>query len=209
MISLPPLPYPPSALEPVISRRTVELHHGKHQKAYVDQANAALRQLEEARGPAGSRFSPDSRASMRGAIYQTLAFNAAGAHLHQLYWENLAPPGTGGSPEGALLKEIEAVFKSPGGLVQELIDVGKKIQGDGWVLLTASPALRQLNILPVQDHQLQVVPGDRVLLAIDVWEHAYYLDRPADRAGYLQAVLEQLVNWGVVARRLAKLRSAG
>jgi Fe-Mn family superoxide dismutase len=202
-LGLPPLPYDESALEPAISRRTVRLHHDKHQAAYVQGVNTTLGRLHELRVDP-NRYGNTARQAMRLSLYRNLAFNAAGAHLHDLYWRNLTSRGKGGQPSSELGAQVQRDFGSWASMLQEVSDVGKKIQGSGWVVLAWSQPLRRLVVLPIEDHQNQSPVGSVPLLVLDVWEHAYYLDTQNDRGKYLDRLLTGYVNWPEVSRRFQR-----
>lgn len=129
----------------------------------------------------------------------SLVSNASGAFLHQLYWENLSPQPTAMSAE--LSSALAGTFGSVESFLDEFADIALTIPGSGWAVLAYSPYLGQLVVMPVSKHDQHLIPGAMPLLVCDVWEHAYYLDHPADRAGYLRGFFEH-VDWAVVARRL-------
>jgi Fe-Mn family superoxide dismutase len=174
MIQLRPLPYAPNALEPVIDGRTVQIHHGKHQASYVKGWN-------EGKSP---------------------AFNGAGVILHELYWENLCPVGTSQPPSASFLRAVQTQWPTLQAMAAEMVEVGKGIQGSGWVVLTWVPRFQKLVILPILVHENGWIPTAVPLLVIDVWEHAYYLKYQSSRVDYLHQVWN-LVNWGVVSQRFA------
>lgn len=191
MLTLPPLPYAVDALEPVIGRRTVEIHHLIHQAGYVRAYNELIRK------PIRTKADLDD-----------IAFNAAGAQLHQLYWENLKPAKARPSPVSRELMECLArCFGSPNQFAQAVLEEGAKIQGSGWIVLAWWPYGDRMLVLPIQNHELRWVPDVAPLLVIDVWEHAYYLDYQSDRKKYLREVWDFLIDWSVVSRRYADATS--
>jgi hypothetical protein len=139
---------------------------------------------------------------MRRALAESLAFNLGGAYLHDLYWRSLAPQGAGGAPSPQLTAQIQRDFGSIGMLAQELTDVGLAMQGSGWAMLAYSPYLGRLVVLSVGDHDNRIPPGVAPLLPIDVWEHAYYLDRGPDRGAYLRQFWG-IIDWTALSRRFA------
>lgn len=183
---LKPLPYPPDALVPFLGPETVRIHHGTHQAGYVKGWNKGL-----AKYPKGL---PD---------YEDLVFNGAGVILHEMYWENLTRGGQGGEPSMPFVKAVARCFGTPLRMIHEMIDIGNAIQGSGWVILAWIPRFQQLLILPIQKHELRWIPGAVPLLVIDVWSHAYYLDYPGNRAGYLNMIWHH-VDWRIVSRRFAE-----
>lgn len=198
-LTLPALPYPATALAPIVSERTVTLHHGVHQRGYVDGVNRDLAQLYSVRQQA---YTPEARRPMRRSLAESLSYNLGGAYLHDLYWRSLAAPGQGGAPSPQLTEQIQRDFGSIGMLAEEMTDVGMAMQGSGWVLLAYSPYLGRLIVLSVANHDNRVPPGIAPLLPLDVWEHAYYLDHGPDRSAYLRQFWG-IVNWTELSRRFA------
>lgn len=202
--TLPPLPYPSSALEPKIGRQTVEVHHDVLQANYVYAAAELLGQVESARGSTGV---PDPlRQRTRATLARNLAFNQAGAELHRLYWENLCAEGHGDRPSQAFHAQICRDFRDPGGFAEEMTDVACGIPGDGWAILAWVPSLERLCVLGVQGHTDGWIPGAVPLLLFDVWEHAYFLQYPGNRSAYVRNIWK-LINWNVVNARFADARS--
>ncbi len=196
---LPPLPYAPDALEPYYDARTVELHHGKHHLAYVNGLNAALDKLAAAR--AASDF------ALVKHLEREIAFHGGGHLLHSIFWTNLSPKG-GGQPEGALAEAIARDFGSFPAFDAHLRAATNAVEGSGWGVLALDPASGRLAVLQVEKHQNLLLPGWVPLLAVDVWEHAYYLKYQNRRAEWVDAVMQHLVNWADVARRFqAALRA--
>lgn len=196
----PAVPYPADALEPYISERTVRLHHDVNQEAYTRGLNRSLDTLRTLRRDRSMKST--ERGQRRLAAYRALAFNSAGAILHDLYWENMRPSG-GPGPKGRLLRAIENEYGGLEDFEHEFDELAAAIRGSGWVVLAWSPWLLRLLLLPVGQHQKEVVVGVIPLLVCDVWEHAYYLDRGPDRNAYLSAFWE-IVNWAEVAKRFRR-----
>lgn len=193
--SLPDLPYDFRALEPVISSETLELHHNKHEESYIQGMNTVFSSLSRVRS---ANYDSKARQGMRGALGRKAAFNVSGSILHEMYWENLNGKGT--KPSADLLQGINQNFGSLDMFMQEFFDTTKPIQGSGWGVLVYSPEIRKMVILPVEQHQNNLIPNARVLLVIDVWEHAYYLDYQSRRGDYLKKVMND-INWDVVSSR--------
>ncbi len=193
---LPDLAYDPGALEPHLSARIVELHHGKHHAAYVNGSNAALAQLDEAR--AAGRWS-----DLPG-LERTLAFNLGGHLLHSIYWTNLAPEGDGGGgePTGDLAEALGTTFGSIDAFRALFTQVLLTAQGSGWGVLGWEPLGRRLVVQQLATHHDNHLVGAVPLLAIDVWEHAYYAQYANLRADYV-AAMWRLVSWDDVARRFS------
>jgi len=191
---LPPLPYPYDALEPFISRRTVEIHHDRHHLAYVNGLNRAEDAMRQA------RIAGDY--SLVRYWERELAFNGSGHILHSIYWTNMAPPGTGGSPDLALIANLEYSFGSVESFKKQFTAAADQAQGSGWGALVWNPAWRRLEVLQVLRHEDLTQWGVIPLLVVDVWEHAYYLDYQNRRSDYL-AAWWNLVNWRDVCRRFS------
>jgi len=194
---LPPLPYATDALEPYLDQRTVELHHGKHHLAYVNGLNAALDRLVAAR-QAGDHGAVK-------ALSREVAFHGSGHLLHSIFWTNMRPGG-GGEPEGELAAAMARSFGSVAACSAQLRAATNAVEGSGWGVLAANPE-GELVVLQVEKHQNQLLPGWTVILALDVWEHAYYLSYQNRRGDWVDAFLDHLVNWDDVARRLAAARA--
>jgi Fe-Mn family superoxide dismutase len=190
---LPDLPFAYDALAPVISSAQLEVHHQKHHAAYVKGLNDALDKIAAA-SAAGDT------AAVR-ALCDALAFNYGGHVLHTLYWFSLQPGGPK-APEGQLAELITRDFGSPDALKRWLAAAAVAVQGSGWALLALDPLSGRLMVLQTEQHHKVLGWGLVPLLAIDVWEHAYYLDYQNRRADYVAAVMD-IINWDVVGKRLS------
>lgn len=190
-IILPPLPYPHDALAPAISGETLRFHHGKHHKGYVDKTNAAV---------AGTPLEPASLEELIEAARRRkdkkLFNNAAQAWNHGFYWQSLTPERT--RPAPALAEAIARDFGGHDALVEELAKQGAAHFASGWVWL----ALDGDKLAVIQTHDAETLADQPALplLVIDVWEHAYYLDRQNERPAYLKAVLGDRLNWDFASR---------
>jgi superoxide dismutase, Fe-Mn family len=189
--TLPDLSYDPAELEPHLSARIVDLHHGKHHASYVAAANATLDQLDDAR----SKGHWDAIVGLE----KSLAFNLGGHVLHSMYWTNLSPNG-GGEPSGALADALTSAFGSFANFKSHFSQVATTVQGSGWALLTYEPLGDRLIIEQLEVHHESTVLGGVPIMAIDVWEHAYYLQYENRRAEYVTAVWN-LIDWTDVERR--------
>jgi Fe-Mn family superoxide dismutase len=195
--SVPDLPYDYAALEPHIDEQTMRIHHDKHHKAYVDNANAALAgtALENASVEdivADLSKVPEDK---RGAVR-----NNAGGHLnHSLFWESMGP-NAGGAPSGELAAAIDSAFGSFDDFKAGLKDAGIKRFGSGWAWLVWDGSKLAIVSTANQDNPLS--DGQTPLLGVDVWEHAYYLKYQNLRPAYLDAWWNT-VNWDKVAERYA------
>jgi superoxide dismutase, Fe-Mn family len=193
--TLPDLPYAHDALEPTIDARTMEIHHGKHHQAYVDNANKALAGTEWEDSSVESVLA--SLAAMPEEIRTTVRNNAGGHANHGLFWEIMSPDG-GGEPEGELKAAIDDLWGSTEELKDAINDAGVKRFGSGWTWLIYDGTGLAVKSTPNQDSPL--IDSDVPLLGIDVWEHAYYLNYQNRRPDYL-AAWWNVVNWAEVARR--------
>jgi len=195
--TLPPLPYAYNALEPHISQQIMTLHHDKHHNAYVVGANAALDKLEKAR--AGT-LQIDIKGTLRD-----LSFNVGGHKLHSIFWTNMAAAGKGGggAPTGKLADKITQDFGSIDKFKAQFSDAAKAVEGSGWALLLYDPELDQLVLTQVEKQNFMHLPELAILLGIDCWEHAYYLQYWNDRGKYVEAWWN-VVNWEDVGKRFDK-----
>jgi Fe-Mn family superoxide dismutase len=192
---LPQLPYAHDALEPTIDAKTMEIHHGKHHQAYVDNLNKALEGTSWADRPVEDviknldAIPEDRRAAVRN--------NGGGHANHSLFWQIMKPNG-GGDPSGALETAIAETFGDADALRAQLNDAGVKRFGSGWTWLVVDGGSLAVMSTPNQDSP--VMEGKTPLLGIDVWEHAYYLKYQNRRPDYLAAWWD-VVNWDEVGRR--------
>jgi len=189
---LPDLDYDFSALEPHVSAKIMELHHGKHHKAYVDKANETLAKLEESRGKGDY--------SRLAGLERALAFNLSGHVLHSIFWKNLTPKG-GDAPSGELARLITRDFGSFQSFKDQLTEVASTIMGSGWAALVWEPIAHRLLTCQIYDHQSNLSQGGIALLVVDAWEHAYYLQYQNEKAAYFKS-LWNVWNWDDVASRL-------
>ncbi len=194
--TLPDLPYDPGALEPHISARIMELHHDKHHAAYVKGANTTLEKLHDMRG--SGDFSAISM------LEKNFAFHLSGHVLHSVFWTNLSPEG-GGHPTGVLGSLIDDTFGGFDAFRQHMTEAAVTMQGSGWALAAWEPLAARMVVQQVHDHQGNHVQGTVPLLAIDAWEHAYYLQYENRKAEFFDAIWN-VVNWTDVTARLTAAR---
>ncbi|QOY60197.1 superoxide dismutase [Thermophilibacter immobilis] len=192
--TLPDLPYDYSALEPFISGKIMELHHDKHHQTYVNGANAALEQLEEARDK--NDFANVSR------LEKDLAFNLGGHINHSVFWKNLSPDG-GGKPDGELAAALDEHFGSFEKFQAHFTAAATTIQGSGWALLGWDSVARRPLIFQLYDQQSNVPAGITPIIQLDMWEHAYYLDYLNVKADYVKAFWK-IANWADASERFAQ-----
>lgn len=190
------LPYPEDALAPIISARTVALHHGKHHKTYVDKTNELVSGTEF-EGQALERI---VIATAGKSEHKELFNNAAQAWNHAFYWRSLKPRG-GGAPTGKLADKIEA-FGGLEALKKKLAATGVKQFGSGWAWLVKEGDA--LKVVSTPNAEVPFTKGQTPLLTIDVWEHAYYVDYQNRRPDYLQAVIDKLLNWDFAAENFTR-----
>ena len=197
--SLPKLQYDYAALAPQISEDQLKIHHQKHHQAYVNGANAIFEKLDMARK---ENADLDMKATLK-----ELSFHIGGFKLHNLFWENLAPAGKGGggAPKGELARAITGEFSSFDRFKKEFTQAASGAEGSGWAVLSYCQKTRRPLIIQIEKHNVNVVPGYAILMVLDVWEHAYYLDYRNDRAKFVEAFWD-IVNWDAVAQRFDKWR---
>jgi Fe-Mn family superoxide dismutase len=198
---LPALAYATDALEPHIDKMTMEIHHGKHHQAYVDNLNKALAGTDSANAKIEDILKSISKFPM------PVRNNGGGHYNHSLYWSIMSPNG-GGTPTGDLAKAIDAAFGSFDAFKQKFAEAGTTRFGSGWawLCLKADGSLCVCST-PNQDNPLMDIaecPGTP-LLGMDVWEHAYYLKYQNKRPDYI-AAFWNVVNWTAVAERFAKAK---
>ena len=197
--TLPKLPYEYAALAPHISEEQLRLHHQKHHQAYVNGANGLFEKMDKARR---ENTDPDIK-----AMTKELSFHIGGFRLHNLFWENLAPAGKGGggAPNGELAKAINGEFGTFDRFRKEFTQAAASAEGSGWAALTFCRKTKRPLIMQIEKHNVNVFPGFGILMVLDVWEHAYYLDYRNDRAKFVDAFWN-IVNWDVVGQRFDRWR---
>ena len=194
--ALPQLPYDYSALEPHVSGKILELHHGKHHAAYVKNANATLERLDEAR--AKEDF------TRLASLEKALAFNLSGHILHSIFWRNLSPKG-GGEPDGELAEAIRRDFGAFAAFRRQFSETAGSIMGSGWAALVWEPVAGGLLITQIYDHQSNLSQSGVPLMVLDAWEHAYYLQYQNRKTEFFDA-LWSLWNWRDVSARFLSAR---
>ncbi len=185
---LPPLPYPADALAPHISRETLEFHHGKHHKAYIDKLNELI---------AGREFEHSTLEEIVRGASGELFNNAAQAWNHTFYWQCLSPRG-GGEPDAGLARELKSAFSSVAGFKEKFSKAAEKNFGSGWTWLVRKEN-GELAIVSTSNAETPLRRGRTPLLTCDVWEHAYYIDYRNARNQYV-AAFWNIVSWDFVAQ---------
>ncbi|PWR76077.1 superoxide dismutase [Methanospirillum stamsii] len=193
--ALPALSFGYGDLTPYISEKQLTLHHQKHHQAYVNGANAIFEKLEKSRAE-GSELD-------QKAVLKELSFHIGGHRLHTLFWENLAPAGKGGGgkPSGTLAEWITKDFGSLERFKKEFNQAASSVEGSGWAVLSICLLTQRLLVMQVEKHNINVYPGFKILMALDVWEHSYYLDYVNDRGKFVENFW-YIVNWDAVQKRL-------
>ena len=187
--TLPALPYAPDALEPYIDAKTMEIHHGKHHQAYVDNLNKAIAGTEH------DSKSLDDLVKHAGSISPAVRNNGGGHWNHSFFWELLAPVG-GSGPAGALEGAINDTFGSLDELKVKMNAAGTTRFGSGWAWLIVKDGKLEVTSTPNQDNPMMEIAEIKgtPILGIDVWEHAYYLKYQNKRPDYLAAIWN-VINW--------------
>ena len=193
--TLPPLPYDFGALEPHIDAKTMEIHHGKHHAAYVNNLNAALEKHPELQSKSAEDLIGNLNAVPEDI--RTAVRNNGGGHVnHSMFWK-LMGPNAGGAPSGALAEAINSAFGSFDSFKEQFEKAGAGRFGSGWAWLLNSNGKLSIESTANQDNPL--MDGKKAILGVDVWEHAYYLKYQNRRPEYLKAWWN-VVNWGEVSR---------
>jgi Fe-Mn family superoxide dismutase len=193
--TLPQLPYAPAALEPHIDTQTMQIHHGKHHQAYVDNLNKAIA------GGEHENKSLDELVANAGSISPAVRNNGGGHWNHTFFWESLAP-NAGGQPSGKIADAINSTFGSFDAFKEKFNNAGITRFGSGWAWLIVKGGKLDVSSTPNQDNPLMDVAETKgtPILGVDVWEHAYYLKYQNKRADYL-AAFWNVVNWKKVSER--------
>jgi len=194
--TLPPLPWPEDALSPQISATTIGFHYGKHHQGYVNNLNKLILDTTLADQSLETVIKATA-----GKVDQVAIFNnAAQVWNHTFYWNSLRPKG-GGKPTGALAEQIDKDFGDFEKFKTEFAKAAVSQFGSGWAWLVKDSD--KLVVVKTGNADTPIAHGQRPLLTIDVWEHAYYLDYQNRRADYVAAVLDHLINWEFAAQNLA------
>jgi len=195
--TLPALPYAHEALEPFIDVTTMQIHHGKHHQAYVDNLNKAIA------GTPNEGKTIEELVAVAGTISPAVRNNGGGHWNHTFFWESLAPHA-GGEPTGSLAEAINSAFGSFAAFKEKFAAAGATRFGSGWAWLIVKDGKLEVSSTPNQDNPLMDVAEvkGKPILGVDVWEHAYYLKYQNRRPEYLGAIWN-VINWTKVAERFA------
>lgn len=196
MFTLPKLAYDLTALEPVISGRTMELHYNKHHKAYIDNLNKLIigTELE-------NMSLEEIIIKTTGQLDKQGIFNNAGQHFnHHFFWQALCPVMENSNPSQAVVEALNKDFGSLEKFKEEFISAAGSLFGSGWVWLVKEAG--QLKIVKMFNADNPIAHGFKPVFALDVWEHSYYLDYQNRRLDFVSAVLDKTVNWEFVAKNI-------
>jgi len=195
--SLPPLPYDAAALEPHIDAQTMQIHHGKHHAAYVNNLNAALEKHPDLAGKSADDLIKQL-GSVPEAIRTAVRNNGGGRVNHTMFWQIMGP-GKGGAPTGAIAEVITSTFGGFDSFKEQMNKAGVGRFGSGWAWLVDAGGKLAIESSANQDNPM--MEGKRPIFGIDVWEHAYYLKYQNRRPDYL-AAWWNVINWDEVNKRL-------
>jgi Fe-Mn family superoxide dismutase len=190
---LPQLPYGYKDLEPYISEQQLTIHHQKHHQAYVNGANNIFQKLDKARK---ENTDLDIKSTLK-----ELSFNIGGHMLHSLFWTNMTTASKSGKPGNALTDVFTKEFGSFDRFKKEFTQAAISVEGSGWAALTWDGQTNRPIIMQIEKHNTNVYPAFRILMIIDVFEHAYYIDYKNDRAKFVEAFWN-IVNWNEINKRL-------
>jgi Fe-Mn family superoxide dismutase len=200
--TLPALPYATNVLEPYIDTMTMEIHHGRHHKAYVDNVNKALEnQAALAAKPINQLLREINQ--VPEAIRPAVTNNGGGHANHTMFWEIMAPKA-GGQPSGPLADDIKSTFGDLAAFQAQLKDAGVKQFGSGWAWLVLADGKPKITSTPNQNSPYMT--GQTPIMGVDVWEHAYYLKYQNKRPDYIDAWWH-VVNWAAIGERYTKAKA--
>jgi Fe-Mn family superoxide dismutase len=185
--TLPDLPYGYADLQPAISEEIMTLHHDKHHKGYVDKANTAIEALSK---------DPNLKHNLRD-----LSFNLNGHILHTKFWTTMKPYQKDNNPNDNTKKMLASRFGNFDNFKQQFTDAAKSVEGSGWMTLLRDSD-ENLNLMQIENHNKLYLAENSIVMLIDMWEHAYYLDYQNDRSKYLENWWN-VVNWEEIEKRLS------
>ena len=193
---LPELTYPYNGFAPYISEDLLRLHHDKHHAAYVAGANAILHKMDKLRN--------DNTDFDTKATFKELSFHIRGHILHSLFWKNLAPIGENGGlePKMTIKKTIDEEYGSLDRFKKLFSQTAASVEGSGWAALTYCRKINRPIIMQVEKHNINIYLTFKIIMVLDVWEHAYYLDYKNDRGKFIEAFWN-IVNWDEINKRVA------
>jgi superoxide dismutase, Fe-Mn family len=195
MFTLPPLPFAENALEPVISANTISFHYGKHHKTYVDNLNNLVKGTDYENASLEKIINETAGKADKAGIFN----NAAQVWNHTFYWNSMKAGG-GGKPSGKIADMIDAAFGGYDNFRKEFSATTVSQFGSGWGWLVLDGGT--LKVVKTSNAEVPFTKGQKPLLTIDVWEHAYYLDQQNKRPVYVDAVIDKLLNWNFATQNL-------
>ena len=195
---LPELAYSYDALVPYISEDLLRLHHDKHHAAYVNGANIILEKLDKSR--------IDNTDFDTKATFKELSFHIGGHILHSLFWKNIAPKSEHGGVELSMTikKIIDEEYGSFDRFKKLFSQTAASVEGSGWAALTFCRQTNRPIIMQIEKHNINIYPMFKIIMVLDVWEHAYYLDYKNDRGKFIEAFWN-IVNWTEINKRLENI----
>jgi len=197
--TLPPLPFALDALEPHIDKQTMEIHHGKHHAAYVNNLNTAIQKQPELDGKPLHEILANNLAIVKDEIKTAVRNNGGGHHNHSLFWEILNPAGkTGAAPIGKLGEAINSTFQSFDNLKTQFTTAATTRFGSGWAWLVKRGS--KIEVISTANQDSPIMEGAFPIIGLDVWEHAYYLKYQNRRPDYIGAWWN-VINWKVAEDR--------
>ncbi|MHB1347882.1 MAG: superoxide dismutase [Candidatus Humimicrobiaceae bacterium] len=200
LYALPELAYPYNSLEPFISEELLRLHHDKHHAAYVNGANAILEKMDQSNI---EKTDFDAKAA-----FKELSFHIGGHFLHSLFWKNLSSASKHEDVGSSMTvkKSIEKEYGSLERFKKLFSQAASSTEGSGWAALSICKETDRPIIMQIEKHNINVYPTFDIIMVLDVWEHAYYLDYKNDRGKFIEAFWN-IVNWAEVNKRLEKIMS--
>lgn len=197
LYKLPPLKYGYADLEPYISEEQLQIHHDKHHQAYVTNANSIIQMMDKARAE-GTDF--DYKANAKA-----LAFNLGGHVLHDYFWWEMTPASNSSKePVGELSEIIKQDFGNFERFKKEFSQVASSVEGSGWAALTFCKDTQRLMIIQIEKHNVNLVPDYPIIMDLDVWEHAYYIDYKNDRAKFIEGFWN-IIDWEEIDNYFKKI----
>lgn len=200
LYALPGLPYGYGALQPYISEEQLKIHHQKHHQAYVNKANEMIQKIHSARM---EKADFDAKATAK-----ELSFNVSGHYLHSLFWKNLKPAEKGeNAPKGGLMDELMKEFSNFDRFKKEFSQAALSCEGSGWAALAFCRETGRLFIAQIEKHNINLFADLPLIMVLDVWEHAYYLDYKNDRAKFIEGFWN-IANWDFAESGLSAAKTA-
>jgi len=194
LYTLPPLPYGYNDLVPFLSEEQLKIHHDKHHTAYVIEANNILEKIDKAR-------KQNTQLDMKGVL-KSLSFNIGGHILHSIFWSNLIPINKAKKePGGHLLESLKKEFGNFARFRDEFSLCAASIEGSGWAALTYCTQTGKMIPMQIEKHNTNLYPTFRILMVLDMFEHAYYIDYKNEKKKYIESSWN-VINWEEVSRRL-------